>query len=112
MLEQTGANNSTVEENNNVTENMNPVVVDEFIGYDVVIDDDQTLEDLNNGNDLINFDTAIENRVAVLATAIENDVFNVVGVETASLEPMMHVAPMTLINPSPPVCLVPETTTH
>ncbi|XP_074377040.1 uncharacterized protein LOC141718557 [Apium graveolens] len=41
----------------------NPVIVDEFLGCDVVLDDDQNLEDVLNGDDLENFETGLINRV-------------------------------------------------
>lgn len=36
-------------------------VVDECLGCDVVLDADQTLVDVHNGDDLENFDTVLDN---------------------------------------------------
>ncbi|KAL8091473.1 hypothetical protein AgCh_033907 [Apium graveolens] len=39
----------------------NPMIVDEFLGCDVVLDDDQNIEDVLNGDDLETFETELIN---------------------------------------------------
>lgn len=68
-----------------VTNNIYPVVFDEFIGCDVVLDDDQTLEEIHNGDDLENCDT--------VPTVIGNVEVDVAQSQTELVEP---VTPATL----------------
>lgn len=85
LLEQNDSYHNTVEGSNIVTDNINPVVVDEFIGCDVVLDDDQMLEKIHNGDDLENCDT--------VPTVIGNVEVDVAQSQTELVE---HVAPAAL----------------
>lgn len=56
------------------SDNFNPTVVDEFLGCDVVLDGDQTVDDVNNGDDLETFYN-VDN---IFPTNVVVDVQNVV----------------------------------
>lgn len=61
MLEKADISNILVEEINIGFGDVNPVVVDEFLDCDVVLDADQTLADIQNNDDLDTFNIVIGN---------------------------------------------------
>lgn len=70
LLEEANINNVVVGEENKGNGDINPMVVDEFLGCDVVLDADQTLADVQNGDDLDNFDI-IEGNIQIDVAILE-----------------------------------------